>query len=269
MPAIDLGRLEREVEHLESLFDSPAGLTRATLDVLGFYAERARRPSSALGAEEPGRSLTVPAPVLRAIGTVLQKQAGFQPEGGWPVADALWETDLRETRVLACWVLSGIGNERVAEWVERRAAGLDDPHVLTAVVDRAFLHWRRVSGASYIDRIARWLASSRSILHALGLRALEAGLDIPELEDMHWAFEILTGLPRSVRGDARSALADLLETLARRSPAETTRFLLEEIEAERPGVERLARTILPSLPPPQRERLITVLTRSIAGKGSS
>lgn len=269
MPAIDLGRLEREVEHLESLFDSPAELTRAALDVLGFYAERARRPSTALGAEEPGRSLTVPAPVLRAIGTGLRKQADLHPECGWRAADVLWAADLRETRILACWVLSGFGDERVAEWVEHRAAGLDDPHVMTAVVDRACLSWRRLSGASYIEQIKRWLASSRSLLHALGLRALEAGLELPELEDMHRAFEILASLPRSLRGDARGALADLLETLARHSPAETTRFLLEEIEAERPGVERLARSILPGLPPPQRERLGAVLSRSVTGKASS
>jgi hypothetical protein len=260
VPAIDLGRLSREVEHLESLFDSPAELTRSALDVLGFYAERARRPSAALVAEKQGRSLTVAAPVLRTMGMGLQKQAAAHPESGWPAADALWDADLREMRILACWVVSGFGDTRVAEWVERRVAGLDDPPVMMAVVDRAFLNWRRLSGKAYVDQIGRWLASSRSVLHALGLRALEAGLEMPELEDMHRAFEALADLPRPVRGDARSAFADLLKTLAKRSPAETTRFLLEEIEADHPGIERLARSLLNSLPLPQRERLTTVLS---------
>lgn len=260
MPAIDLRRLEREVLHLENLFDSPGELARSTLDILGFYAERARRPSAVLGDEKQGRSLVVPAPVLRAIGTGLQKQVAQHSEGGWPVADALWDAELRETRILACWVLSGFGDERVAEWVEHRAAGLDDPPVMTAAVDRAFLEWRRLSGKSYVDQIERWLASSRSVLHALGLRALEAGLEMPELEDMHRAFEALASLPRPVRGDARSALSDLLETLARRSPGETTRFLMEEIEAGQPGIERLARSLLASLPPAQRERLTAALS---------
>ena len=269
VPAIDLDRLGREVEHLESLFGAPAELTRSALDVLDFYAERARRPSAALVEEKQGRSLAVPAPVLRAMGMGLQKQAAEHPESGWPAADALWDADLRETRILACWTVSGFGDTRVAEWVERRAAGLDDPPVMTAVVDRAFLTWRRVSGRAYVDQIGRWLASSRSVLHALGLRALEAGLEMPELEDMHRAFEALAGLPRPVRGDARSALADLLKTLAVRSPAETTRFLLEEIEADYPGIERLARSLLPSLPPPQRERLTAALSSRGVGKRSS
>lgn len=269
MPAIDLSRLEREVQHLQSLSDSPAELARATLDVLGFYAERTRRPSAALSAEKQGRSLVVPAPVLRAIGAGLQKQAAVHPESGWPIADALWDTELRETRILACWVLSGFGDDRVAEWVEHRAAGLDDPPVMKAVVDRAFLNWRALSGKDYIDQIERWLASSRSVLHALGLRALQAGLEMPELEDMHRAFKALAGLPRPVRGDARSALADLLETLANCSPAETTRFLLEGIEADLPGIERLARSLLDSLPLPQRERLTAVLSSHGGGKTPS
>jgi hypothetical protein len=199
----------------------------------------------------------------------LQKQVAVHPDGGWPVAGALWDAELRETRILACWVLSGFGDERVGEWIEHRAVGLDDPPVLKAVADRAFLSWRRLSGKAYIDQIERWLASSRSVLHALGLRALEAGLEMPELEDMHRAFRALAGLPRPVRGDARSALADLLETLAGRSPAETTRFLLEGIEADQPGIERLARALLASLPLPQRERLTAVLSSRGVGKPSS
>jgi DNA alkylation repair enzyme len=269
MPAIDPGRLEREVLQLETLFGSPAELTRATLDILGFYAERARRPSSVLNPEKRGRSLAVPPPVLRAIGTGLQKQTGVHPENGWPVANALWDAELRETRILACWVLSGIGDERVAEWVEHRATGLDDPPVMMAVVDRAFLKWRGLSGQSYVDQIGRWLASSRSVLHALGLRALDAGLELPALEDMHHAFEALASLPRPVRGEARAALSDLLETLARRSPAETTRFLMEEIDADQPGAGRLARSLLPSLPLPQRERLTAVLSSRGVDKASS
>ena len=260
MPAIDLGRLEREVQHLETLFDSPVELTRAALDVLDFYAERARRPLAALAAEKEGQSLNVPAPVLRAIGQSLQKQTAAHPESGWPAADALWDVELRETRVLACWVLSGFGDERVAEWVEPRLSGLDDPGVMASVVERAFFNWRRLAGVTYIERIERWLASSRSVLHALGLRALEAGLDMPELEDMHRAFEALAGLPRPVRGDARNALADLLETLARRSPAETTHFLLQAIDADQPGIERLARSLLANLPPAQRGRLAAALS---------
>jgi DNA alkylation repair enzyme len=260
MPAIDLGRLEREVLRLEALFGSPAELTRASQEVLEFYAERARRPSTARESEREGRILNVPAPVLRAIGMGLTRQVMEQGEAGWLVADALWEAGLRETRILACWVLSGFGDERLGEWIEPRLSGLEDPRVMSEIVERAFVAWRRLDGKGHLDRIEGWLGSSRSLLHALGLRALLAGLDMPEMEDLRCAFEMLAGLPRPVRGEARSALADLLETLALRSPAETTRFLLEAIEADQPGVERLVRPLLDSLPPAQCERLTAALS---------
>ena len=268
MPAIDLTRLSREVERLQSVFASPVEVLRGTLDVLDFYAERARRPAVLPAAEDRGRSLDVPAPVLRAIGMGLHRQAAAQPEVRWPVAQAFWDAELRETRILACWILSGLGEGDVAAWVERRAADLDDQAVVTAVVERALLGWRLASGKAYIEQIERWLGSSRSALHALGLRALEAGLEIPELEDLHRAYQALARLPHPVRGEARHALADLLATLAKRSPAETTRFLLEGIDRELPGIERLARSLLGNLPPVQRDRLSAALTPHGAHKPS-
>jgi hypothetical protein len=83
---------------------------------------------------------------------------------------------------------------------------------------------------------------------------------MPELRDLHRAFEALRLLPRSLRGEARSALGDLLEALARHSPAETTRFVLDAIESDLPGIDRLARPILAALPPAQRDRLAAALS---------
>ncbi len=269
MPAIDLGRLSREVERLQSAFASPVEVVRGVMDVLDFYAERARRPAAAPSPEDRGRSLDVPAPVLRAIGIGLQKQSGLQPEKCWPVAQALWDADLRETRVLACWVLSGLDDPAVAAWVESREADLEDSAVLTAVVERALLGWRRSSGKAYVERIEGWLSTSRNLLHALGLRALLAGLEMPELEDLHRAFQVLARLPHPMRGEARQAFTDLLATLAKRSPAETTRFLLEGIDREQPGIERQARSLLPGLPPAQRERLSASLAASAGRKSST
>jgi hypothetical protein len=76
-------------------------------------------------------------------------------------------------------------------------------------------------------------------------------------------------LPHPLRGEARQALSDLLATLAKRSPAETTRFLLERIDRQQPGIERQARVLLPSLPPAQRERLTAALSASGDRKSST
>jgi hypothetical protein len=138
------------------------------VDVLDFTPNvlAARQPSP---REDRGRSWTS-RPVLRAIGIGLQTQAGVQPEDCWPVARALWDADLRETRVLACWVLSGLNDPAVARWIELRTADLEDPAVLKAVIERALLGWRRSSGKAYIEQMERWLGASND-LHALGLRA--------------------------------------------------------------------------------------------------
>ncbi len=269
MPAVDLARLAREVDRLGQAFDAPADLLRATLDVLDFYAERARRPMATAASLERGRSLDVPAPVVRAIGAGLQKQASLHPEGCLPAADALWEARTRETQVLACWVLGVRTHADVASWLERRAQDLDDPVVLRAAVDRALQGWRQAEAKAYVDQIDRWLGSPRSALQAFGLRALEAALDLPELDDLQRVYRALARLPRPVRGEARHALASVLAGLTQRSPGETTRFLLEEIEREVPGIERMVRSLAPAMPPTQRERLTAALAARAAGKGGA
>jgi hypothetical protein len=267
MPAVDLARLTREVDRLTQAFGVPADLLRATLDVLEFYAERARRPMASGATLERGRSLDVPAPVVRAIGAGLQKQARLHPEGCLPVADVLWEARTRETQVLACWILAVRTDAEVADWLERRVADMDDPGVLRAAVDRALQGWRQAEAKAYIDQIDRWLGSPRSALQALGLRALESALDLPELEDLQRAYRGLSLLPRPVRGEARHALAAVLAGLAQRSPAETTRFLIEEIERDVPGIDRLVRSLAAALPLPQRDRLAAALAARAANKG--
>ncbi|MBM3122008.1 MAG: hypothetical protein FJZ97_07460 [Chloroflexi bacterium] len=259
MPAIDLSRLAREVERLETLFGSPPELRRATLDVLSFYGQRARRaPDSAEGLNgEP--ALGVPPPVVRAIGAGLQGLARRNPAAALPAAAALWDTSEREARMIACWVLSALPHEQVAAWLEARAGELDDAGVLKAAVERALEGWRRADGKAYVVRLDRWIASPHNAVQALGLRALEAGLDLPEMEDLQFAFQALTRLPRPARGEARSALESVLARLADRSPAEMTRFLLEDIQRQVPGIEKLVRLLAGRLPPAQRERLMAAL----------
>jgi len=259
MPAIDLERLAREVERLDALFGFPDELRRATLELLEFYAQRARRAPDSPNVMDGERALGVPPPVVRAIGAALQGQARRAPAAGIPAAAALWDAAEREARLIACWVLSALPQEQVAAWLEARAGDLDDPAVLKAAVERALEAWRRADGKAYVAQLERWIASPRSAVQALGLRALEAGLDLSEMEDLQFAFQALTRLPRPVRGEARRALESVLIGLADRSPAEMTRFLLEDIERQVPGTEKLAHLLSGRLPPAQRERLIAAL----------
>lgn len=255
MPAIDLARLAHEVERLEALFTAPDELRRGTLDLLEFYAPRARRRADPAATSDPDRSFDVPPPVVRAIGLGLERQARRAPALALPAAEALWSASLREARVLACWMLPACEPTEAAAWLESHAGEMDDPLVLQAAVERGLAAWRRIDGRGYVDQVDRWVASPGTAYQALGLRALEAGLDLTELDDMQRAFEVLGRLPRPVRGEARHALESVLARLADRSPAETTRFLLEELERGAPGTEALARAVAARLPPAQRERL--------------
>ena len=63
-------------------------------------------------------------------------------------------------------------------------------------------------------------------------------------------------------GEAWRAYLEVVRAAARRSPPETARFLVDEIEHARPGATRLARQTLSDFPPRQREALRQALRLS-------
>lgn len=254
MPAVELARLERQIERLRRGFADSARLRREVLDLLEFYASRVRTGRTA-GRTGVLRALGVPTAVMRAVETGLRAEARADRHAAAMAGESLWSIPIVEARWLAIALLEAQEASALPPWVEAWAQTADDPALLERLAggpmrrllaDEPGLFWETVS--AYLE--SRQVAPATVAL--LSLREAASSLDDGDLPRL---FEVLAAAPPTLTGEAWRAQVDALRAVARRSGAETARFLVDEITRGRPGAPRLARQTLEAFPPREREQL--------------
>lgn len=253
MPAIDQARLEQQVADVVAAFDDPARLRHRVLDLLEFYASRVR-PTSPAGRLGAVRSLGVPTPVMRAIENGWRPRAVSDRLAAAMAAETLWTAPVLEARLLAIALLREQSADQVPAWAEAWSHTAEDPVLLEALAGcLQTLH--RVDKEGFWAALARYLATPRGPEIVLGLRALESCGEALWAEEIPRALELLAGMHPPTAGEAWRAHVATLRALAQRSPPETARFLVDEMERARPGAGRLARQLLEDFPPLEQEAL--------------
>lgn len=261
LPAIDPERLEREIGLISGVFDQPDELRRKVLDLLDFYADRAKRPGAATHADDVPWDFGIPKPVQRALAKALSVCGVRRPDAALTAAESLWQAAYRETRLLALAILSGQTRPEVADWIEVHILEAQDSRVLKEAAGVGLEGWRLADPPALVQRALGWTRGAETSLQTLGLMALAAAVDDPRFEQLPSLMRGLAGLGPAPRGDSRRALGDLVNSLARRTPPEAARFLLDEIDRRSPGIDRLVRGSLDMFPPAQRQQLSRALSR--------
>ncbi|HLC02903.1 MAG TPA: DNA alkylation repair protein [Anaerolineales bacterium] len=261
MPAIDPDRLTRQVAKVAAAIGDPTELRRRTLDVLEFYADRTRRPGASTQVDDVPPAFGVARPVMRALTVSLLRAVAARPENTQPAAEALWRAESRETRLLAAALIGDLKGEDAPTWIERYFTATDDNFVMLEMAGRGLASWRKSDPSGVVDNLARWLDSSQRPLQHLALLAMAAAVDDPEFRQLPQLFTLLSGRSGSFRGETRNAFTRAVKALARRSPPETTHFLLAELATGDPGAVRLARIVIDSLPADNAARLRQALPR--------
>ena len=108
MPAIQPARLRQLSAELVNAFGSPPAFVRELHGLLDFYADRTRRPGQA-GAPPPLiHTYRTPAPVIRQVIQDLTPLVADDPQNALVLADALWEEENLECRLLGIEILGMI-----------------------------------------------------------------------------------------------------------------------------------------------------------------
>jgi hypothetical protein len=258
MPAVDPVRLAREVDGMFGPALEPSALAGKVLDLLERYAERARRKGG-----RPEDSLDCPRPVMAALANAIAAEAR---RGGrsLELADALWSTPIRETRLLACEALGVEPGGGAADWAERRALETSDARVLEGLARRGLAAWRSRDRPASLGRAEQWIRSQGERVRELGCLFLLPVAEGGESEEVRQVIDLLHQSPQVGRGAERRALSTLLLTLVRRSPQEAARYLLDAVAEGNPAVTQIARQALPLLPPRQKRDLEETLARARA-----
>lgn len=260
MPAVNPERLKKQVDDLLDLLEDPTAFLRQCLDLLDFYSDRTRRPNMSSTADTMDWDFNTPRPVMRVLINGIVSRAAKQPATLMPVATVLWNAGFRETRLLACTILGCQRRSDVGQWIEKWISDCVDSAAIDQLARLGVTGWREAYFKSYTAKMEKWLKGSLRRLRLFALIALQSAVEDVDFNDLPTIFRILSGASKSVRGESRQALYKLVRTLAKRSPPEATRFLLDELEGEIPGSRRMIRSLLESFPARQRDLLERALS---------
>ncbi len=260
MPAINPERLGREIGLISERFNRPDELRREVLGLLDFYADRAKRPGAATHADDVPWNFGIPKPVQRSLAKTLSACGVRDPGSALTAAQSLWQAGYRETCLLALAIVSGQTGPEVADWIEAHILEAQDSRVLHDAAGVGLEGWRLTDPPAFLRRAIGWSRGQETRLQTFGLLALAAAVDDPRFEQLPGLLRGLAGLRSAPRGESRRALNDLVNSLARRTPPEAARFLLDEIERHSPGIDRLVRSNLDAFPPSQRQQLSRALS---------
>ncbi len=260
MSAVKPTRLNEQIDEIVDQIADPISLRRKCVDVLDLYADRTRRPNRLETADEVARSLRVPKPVIRAIGVALRRRAQEQPQHARPASAALWEAGYRETRLLACAIMSGLAHADVPQWAIDYAANCDDEEVIVELARVGLDSWRKFDASRFLDEAQTWLHDSSRSIRTFGLLALGSAAEDHQFKDIPSIFRLIAGLTATAKLEEKRALRRLVETLVERSPPEAARFLMDEIAAAGTPAQNLTRNTLDLFPARQRELLESTLS---------
>lgn len=260
MSAIHPERLAKQVEELLSSLDEPTLLLQQLRELLEFYTDRTRRSRVKPNADAASWPFNVPRPVLRSLRASLQSGTRAHPELARSAAHALWEAGLRETRYLATAILAGQSGDDVIQFVTARAAECRDPVVKDELARTGLEAWRRRDTGLFIEHVSDWLGGAQRKMRIFGLLALEGAVQDGHFTDLPSVFQLLAGASISARGEERRSLCRVICSLAKRSPQEAARFLLDEQVRSDSTALRLIRDVRDAFPPRQRELLERALS---------
>jgi hypothetical protein len=226
MPAIDLARLKKQTAQLADLFDQPPIFLRQHREILDFYVNRSLRsqgvaPSSVLP------TYRTPTVVLKQIETELGLIAERQPIQALALADALWDEGWLETRLLAAFLLGRIPpqEERLLARLTAWTQAVRDPSVRAALLTTSLTRLRRETPDLFLILVKEWLHPARQRMWSNGVQALVPLISSSEFDNLPPIFEIIEPIIRAAPATLQFDLQELIITLYRASPDETTYFL--------------------------------------------
>ena len=242
------------------LLGEPGRFARACYELLEFYADRTKRRNTAIGQVETARVLRVSRPVMRTLCMDIQRFEHEEQRDWLEAAELMWNTGVREGRFVAACLLNKASPENASIYAEAWAETCEDVVALGWLASDGLSAWREQDPEIFLQMLKRWINDQRlQVRHLALLLITNASRDSTFDKYLPETFRILHGISAKVRGESVQSLYGLMRQLAKKSPAETTKFLLDENKAGHPSVKRLIRNTTESLPDNYREAIIRVL----------
>ena len=259
MPAVQLSRLRNQITTLSWKFTRPEEFRHDLKELLEFYGQRVYRAGQSLKPAQRIPAYHVPALVLRQLELELVQFCNENPSAALAVADALWQDNYLETKMMAAYILGQVPEsetnhviERFKNWCQQN----EDRNVINILLERGSSRIRKKAPDKWLNLIQNWLNNHVVTYQRLGLRALLPLINDKEFDNLPPVFVMLSPIFQNYPKALQTELSDLAEALAKHSPAETSYFLRQILSiTENSNTARMIRQILPGLPAELQENL--------------
>ena len=263
MPAVNPTRLSFQIADVLKSFDTPQDFHKKIKDLFSLYANRTLRYGDRMGLPPLMPMYHLPDPVMRQVKTELVPILSEKPKAGLALADALWEDDAYEIRLVAIFIL-GHATEDFPDPILSRLNQWLSPD-LDPTLKEAVLH----SGtqglqSKFPDRWEAWIESLIARKNpqwiTLGLIGLRSGLQTSPSQKLPVIYRLISPILRNPQPAVTNELKRLIEVLAQQSPTETAYFLRQALSlSDTPGTGRLIRQCIPMFPDDLQKELQAVL----------
>jgi hypothetical protein len=263
MPAIQLARLKIQIIELLTYFDRPADFVRELHVLLGFYADRTRRPGQSGTPKPLIKAYNVPRQVMRRIKSDIALQVVSYPESAFSLADQLWDDNWFECRLLAISILGLIpleSNNRVIGRMQMWGKKCKEDALLDALLADGAVQIRDENPNEYLLLVEDWLSETEISSRKVGLRAVPALVMNSGFENLPAIYRLLAPLIRESTSVLEADMLTAVRALGKRSPQETAYFLRQNLIApHKSGLAVITRRSLDVFPPDLQDSLREVL----------
>ena len=266
MAAIDLTRLDKQIDELALLVDDPRAFQEELHRLLSFYHRYSHR-------RHQNRQISflknydLPEKVLSHIEARLKPLSLNEPGRVFELVNQLWQDSYYEARKLASSMLGNLPisyKDQVLETIEKWLAEPLDHGLSEAVIENAGLRLQAESPEDWEKLINRLLNVPKVQSKRLGLLALSKLIAASTVDRLplyfRWVREFLISPDASVD----KALERVVEALAEKSPQETA-YLLREvlIDSNDSVVGRRMRHYLPFFDEEPQKRILKAIKNQV------
>ena len=266
MPAIQPARLKIRATELSTKATNPEDFCRAYHEFLDFYADRAYRPGQKGKPPPLLPAYHVPRPVFRAVEKEMSQFADQDRGAALDLADALWEEQFLEFKLLAASILGKVSPKpakSVFQRVESWTGPSTEERLENALVNSGLEGILLEHPDLYFQKTLTWLRSKKLNFNRLGLKAIPPLLESGKFEDYPPLFNQLSTKMRLEGNPLKTDVLAAIEVLATRSPEETAFFLIQTMKSagENPNIAWYIRKSLGFFPPDLRHYLYETLLK--------
>ena len=150
-----------------------------------------------------------------------------------PIADALWDFNSYETKILAITILASIESQDHHQLVERLAMWIDpktDPVLVSELLSHSIKNLRILENDALYNLIAHWLGSKEKEIKRTGLKSIILVIASKGFTNLPRIFQLLDPVIEQPDVQVQGDLLSLIRKLIDYSQAETASFLFSRYQ---------------------------------------